>query len=41
MDLHWEYKKNETLKKKYENSTLYSISTMGIFLAIFSLISMK
>lgn len=34
-------KENKMLKKKYENSTLYSISTMGIFLAIFSLISIN
>lgn len=33
--------KNKILMKKYENSTLYSISTMGIFLAIFSLISIN
>ena len=34
-------KENEGLKKKYKDSTLYSISTMGIFLAIFSLISIN
>lgn len=34
-------KENEELKKKYKDSTLYSISTMGIFLAIFSLISIN
>lgn len=34
-------KENKRLNEKYKNSTLYSISTMGIFLAIFSLVSIN